>query len=164
MADCVLTDPVACRIAGFLEEIGITVLVESIPAATFLAGLAIRGGCLIVDPDRLEWPGDLLHEAGHIAVSAPELRPSLETLAEDGGDEMAAIAWSWAAALALGIAPDILFHQGGYKGGSQALVDNFGQGRFIGVPLLQLYEMSIEPHRAEPGGPAPYPHMIRWLR
>ncbi len=40
----------------------------------FVLGLAIVEGSIQIDPEAESFPGDLLHEAGHIAVCAPELR------------------------------------------------------------------------------------------
>jgi hypothetical protein len=77
---------------------------------------------------------------------------------------MATLAWSYAAACHLGIAPEIVFHPAGYKGGASALFANFTAGRYVGVPLLQLYGMTVEPRRAAACGGEPYPHMMRWLR
>jgi len=57
-----------------------------------------------------------------------------------------------------------VFHAAGYRGGAESLIENFEGGRYIGVPLLQAYGMTIEPRRAKPDGPPPYPHMLRWLR
>jgi hypothetical protein len=78
--------------------------------------------------------------------------------------EMAAIAWSWAAALHLGIAPSTLFHPDGYKGGSAALIENFSAGRYIGVPMLEWLGLTVGDQRAQAEGIAPYPAMVRWLR
>src|SRR6202040_2202664 len=117
---------------------------------------------VLVDESRLAYPGDLLHEAGHIAVADPaeRLQP---TLSPSGGDEMATLAWSYAAARYLGIAAEIVFHPGGYKGGASSLLENFAAGRYIGVPLLHTYGMTVEPRLAAVRGIEPYPHMLRWL-
>ena len=39
-----------------------------------------------------------------------------------------------------------------------------GNGGTIGVPLLQLYDMTVEEKFAAARGVEPYPHMLRWLR
>lgn len=156
--------PETRQILAFLESVGIEVAAEPLGDDTFLPAIAIRGGAVIVDPDRLLLPGDLLHEAGHIAVTEPALRPSLEAVGDDPGEEMAAIAWSWAACCALGLSPRMLFHEDGYRGGSPAFIENFSKGRTIGVPMLAWYGMTAEPHRAVASGPPPYPAMARWLR
>ena len=158
------SDPVAETIANFLERIGIRVVLERLGEATFLPAIAIRDGALVVDPERLEWPGDMLHEAGHIAVTDPALRPTLCQVPDDPGEEMAAIAWSYAASVELGLDPAIVFHEGGYRGGARNLIENFTNGRDVGVPLLHAWDMSgPRPHRLGTGT-EPYPHMLRWLR
>ena len=154
----------ARQILEFLERVGIPVAVERLGEDTFLPAMRVRGGALVVDPDRLEWPGDMLHEAGHIAVTDPALRPVMDVVEDDPGNEMAAIAWSWAALLEIGLAPEILFHPHGYRGGAQAMIDNFSQGRDVGVPMLAYYGLTAERHRAPESGMAPYPAMTRWLR
>lgn len=45
---------------------------------TLLAGIAIREGVIIVDAEKLSYPGDLLHEAGHIAVTPAHKRQCLK--------------------------------------------------------------------------------------
>ncbi|HEY0148898.1 MAG TPA: hypothetical protein VGB70_07820 [Allosphingosinicella sp.] len=152
------------RIAAFLTRIGIPVRAEPLPEGSFLPGLTVRHGGLVYDPETLEWPGDLLHEAGHIAVTDPALRLGLCEPSDDPGEEMAAIAWSWAAAMEIGLAPDVLFHEGGYRGGGQALIENFSNGRDVGVPLLAAWDMTSEIHRARKDGGVPFPAMRRWLR
>lgn len=152
-------------ILGFLDRVGIAVMLEPLAEAeTFLPAMRVRGGALVVDPARLEWPGDLLHEAGHIAVTDPALRPSLDAVSHDPGEEMAAIAWSYAASLEIGLDPAILFHLQGYRGGAQAMIDNFTAGRDVGVPMLAWFGMTAEKHRAGTDGMQPYPAMTRWLR
>ena len=152
------------RIAVFLGSIGIGATQEAPGDDSFLPGLAVRKGRVVYDRERLAWPGDLLHEAGHIAVSDPAVRSHLDQVGDDPGEEMGAIAWSWAAALASGIAPDVLFHPGGYRGASPAFIANFGAGRYFGVPILASHGMTREPHVARREGRPGYPQMIRWLR
>jgi hypothetical protein len=152
--------PEADRIASFLRAIGIAVEPADL-AHSFLPGLEIEHGGLLVDEARLEYPGDLLHEAGHIAVAPPELRPSMSGSLDHvpGLDttmlEWAAIPWSYAAALAAGIDPGLVFHEGGYHGHSAGLLSNFRLGVPIGLHLLVEAEMTT---------PEMYPRMLRWLR
>lgn len=101
---------------------------------------------------------------GHIAVTDPALRPSLDAVPSDPGEEMAAIAWSWAAALEIDLDPAILFHDGGYHGGAQAMIENRSEGRDVGVPMLAWFGMTAERHRAKESGMALYPAMVRGLR
>jgi hypothetical protein len=85
-------------------------------------------------------------------------------LAPNHGDEFAAIAWSYAAAVRLGIDPHVVFHSAGYHGWRKAYAENFSAGRYVGVPLLQYYDMAIDPPRRGERPPDAYPHMLRWLR
>lgn len=147
-------------IVAFLRSIGILVEQATLPDDLFLPAMTIRDGVLLYDPDRLEWPGDLLHEAGHIAVTDPKLRPTVSEFDSNGGDEMAAIAWSYAAALAAGIDPRIVFHDHGYKGGGAWLAETFASGSYIGLPMLQYYGLAARPGDDHPT----YPAMKRWLR
>ncbi|MES2336759.1 MAG: hypothetical protein V4537_01530 [Pseudomonadota bacterium] len=156
-------DPDLTRILDFLRGIGIAVSIGEV-ADGFLPGIAIRRGGIFYDPARLTWPGDLLHEAGHIAVTEPALRPTLDAVPDQPGEEMATIAWSYAAALACGYDTAKVFHAGGYRGGGGWIADVFAQGGTLGQPLLQWYGMTIDARTAETTGGTPYPHMIRWLR
>jgi hypothetical protein len=117
-------NPLTERLAAFVRGIGIDVRAETLPDKTFLPGLDIRHGAIVVDEERLLYPGDLLHEAGHIAVAdaAERAQPAL---APTPADEMTTLAWSYAAACHLGIALDVVFHPHGYKGGGQSLIDAF---------------------------------------
>jgi hypothetical protein len=151
------------RLAAFVRHVGIDVRAAELPEPTFLPGLDIRHGAILLDEERLTYPGDVLHEAGHIAVAAPDERAQ-PRLSPTPGDEMAALAWSFAAARHLDVPLDVLFHAGGYKGGSSALIENFSAGRYVGVPLLHCYGMAVEPRQAAAAAVEPFPHMLRWLR
>jgi hypothetical protein len=155
--DC--SDPVIRRIVGFIRGIGIAVVAAPVEPPCFVPGIRIVHGELHMDESQMTWPGDLLHEAGHLAVTASDERDSVHRDAgTDGGAEMAAIAWSYAAALHIGLDPTVVFHDGGYKGGAGALIENFAEGRYIGVPLLQYYGLCREK------GEGCYPHMLAWVR
>ena len=155
-------DPLVGRIVAFLREIGIPVEAAELVDDTFLPGIAVVGGRLRVDPIRLAWPGDLLHEAGHVAVGDPLRRD--EGVSDDPGEEMAALAWSYAAASHLGLDPSVPFHEGGYRGEGEALAENFSRGGYVGVPMLAMWRLTIEPHRAKAAGVQGYPHMLAWRR
>jgi hypothetical protein len=155
-------DPLTGRLAAFVRGIGIGLRAAALPEPTFLPGLEIRDGAIMVDPTRLAHPGDILHEAGHIAVADPVER-ELPTLSPSPADELTTIAWSYAALRHLDLDPAIVFHAD-FKGGSDSIIENFTAGRYFGVPLLQLYGMSFEPRTAAAKGVAPYPHMLRWMR
>ena len=142
---------------------GVEVRAVALTEPTFLPGLDIGHGAILLDETRLTYPGDLLHEAGHIAVADPAERKQ-EKLSPNLGDEIATIAWSYAAALHLEIDPTIVFHAGGYRGASAAYIENFNAKRYVGVPLLQLYGMTVEPRFAAARRVDPFPHMLRWMR
>lgn len=147
-------------IVAFLRGIGIEVDTAALPEDGFLPAIAVRDGRLLYDPERLQYPGDLLHEGGHIAVTDPALRRTVSEFDSNGGDEMAAIGWSYAAALAAGIDPRVVFHDQGYRGGGQAILENFAEERFLGVPMLQYYGLA----RRQGDEGEQYPAMIKWLR
>jgi len=156
-------DPLTERLAAFVRDIGLPLRAAALPADTLLPGLDIRDGAVVVHEARLAHPGDILHEAGHLAVSDPAER-NVPQLSPNAGDEMASIAWSYAALRYLDLDPAIVFHPDGYKGGSAAIISNFGAGLYFGVSLLQYYAMSYEPRYAAEKGVAPFPHMLRWVR
>lgn len=160
-----IRDPLIARIAEFLNGIGLRVeIADSLPQ-TFLPGITSRNGILMIDETRLLYPGDLLHEAGHLAMLPPQDRIRADgNMGNNGGLEMSAIAWSYAATIHLGISPSVVFHEAGYKGGSQALLENFAAGRFIGVPMLEWAGLTIGEQRAKALGVPGYPAMLRWLR
>lgn len=162
-------EPLTARIVDFLIEIGIEVEAAERSNDSFLPGIALERGRLLVDEERLAYPGDLLHEAGHIAAAPAWARSSLSGAIEVPGLdtsnlEWAAIPWSYAAACAIGIDPAEVFHSGGYRGHSSGLLSNFAAGVPIGVHLLEDAGMTATGPRAAALGVAPYPHMLRWLR
>jgi len=158
-------NPLTSRMAGFLASIGLETAPVVLPEAGFLDGLMISNGVLLIDEVRLAYPGDLLHEAGHLAVVPGAQRKLLYGNAgSDPGEEMAAIAWSYAAALYLGIDPAVVFHPNGYSGGSQAILLNFSQGRYFGVPMLEWFGLTADKKTAALLQVSQYPHMLKWLR
>lgn len=109
-------NPINSKIAEFLTGIGIGVVPGEIAEQTVLPGILVDHGTLRIDEAKLVSPGDILHEAGHLAVAPAEKRGRLyNDVSKNAGDELAAIAWSWAATLHLGLDPALLFHPHGYK-------------------------------------------------
>jgi hypothetical protein len=146
---------ITAQLVDFIRSIGIPVTMTPIPGPTFIPGIRIDRGSLLVDKSRLTWPGDLLHEAAHLAMVPADHRATfVDDAGDGGGEEMGAIAWSWAALVHLGVDPKVVFHGGGYRGGSQSLIDNFQRGRYVGVPFLRWIGLV---------GDA-YPVMLKWLR
>jgi hypothetical protein len=102
-------------------------------------------------------------------MTPPELRPSLSGAIDVPGLDMAelevaAVAWSYAAALALGVDPAEVFHAAGYRGKSAGLLTTFRAGVYPGAHLLEAAGLTATGPRAEALGVAPYPHILRWLR
>lgn len=153
---------------SFLHTIGISTIYASIDSGEFLPGLMIRNGTILIDKEKLLYPGDILHEAGHIAVTPAANRPFMDqqSITESKhreSEEMMAIAWSYAACIHLQIDPRIVFHENGYKGGANNIVENFQAGRYFGTPMLQWCGMTIEPKHKYPDKPV-FPKMLKWLR
>ncbi len=150
--------------AGFLSSIGLEVEPAVLSQDCFLRGLDISHGKLRIDESRLAYPGDILHEAGHLAVFSSQARRKLHgSVGDDPGNEMAAIAWSYAAAIFLEIDLTIVFHADGYRGSSPTIIDNFSKRYYVGVPILEWLEMTADTKRAAILEVAPYPHMLKWL-
>ena len=144
----------------FLDAIGITWRYGEVGETTFLPGLEVDAGVVVIDMERLRYPGDILHEAGHVAVLPPEKRALFSgnvklVLPEHNGDEMAVILWTHAAALHLDLPQEYVIHDEGYQGGANWIREQFQSGNFIGLPLLVWMGM------CEKGR---FPEMLRWLR
>lgn len=125
-------------IVAFLRTLGFTVEFGQGAAGGFLPGVNIHAGAIHIDPDTLVSPGDLLHEAGHMAVLPRRLHSRLgrdleadaiaAVAAEAGAGipadltlatplqsgELMAQAWSYAAALHLALPPECVFFPGSY--------------------------------------------------
>jgi hypothetical protein len=141
-------------ITDFLLGIGLSVESSDFDEVTVVPGIKIDLGRLLVNESRLLYPGDLLHEAGHLAVKSANQRPYVSGDADSSpAEEMMAIAWSWAALKHLHLEPEVVFHEAGYRGGSRAIIENFSEGRYVGVPMLQWL-----------GFTSHYPQMLKWLR
>jgi hypothetical protein len=150
----------------FVRSLGLTVIERSLPDPTILPGLTISHGGIVVDRERLSYPGDLLHEAGHLAVKASSDRTAVDHSAgTDPAEEMMAMAWAWAAGRHLAIPADIVFHEAAYQGNDAgSLAEQFAEGGTFGVPMLQFFGMTAEPANADRLGREPFPAMTRWLR
>ncbi|MGZ4975639.1 MAG: hypothetical protein ACXV8O_00695 [Methylobacter sp.] len=158
-------NPLTLQITDFIAGIGIPVRAGEVPDDVILPGILIDNGTLVVDEAKLKYPGDLLHEAGHLAVMPSMQRnASYNDVSKNAGDEIATLAWSWAALVYLNLPPEVLFHPDGYKGESDWLIDIFSNGGTMGVPLLQWMGLTAEPSKAEQLGWKAFPQMQRWLR
>ena len=156
-------------IFAFLVRIGLPVTEETLAADTFLPGISLRAGSLIADPDTLLWPGDLLHEAGHLAVLPAALRndahddaPNYAEVAFAG--ELEAMAWAYAAAVDLALPMEVLIHDGGYRGKARDLLQMYTYGVYPGLRGLCESGMTAAHGFTPDCGPVQYPRMLRWLR
>ena len=150
-------------LAELVRSVGIPVHVADLPQLASFPGLDIEYGAVLIDESRLIHPGNILHEAGHIAVTDPAVRNERK-LSPTGGEEVSTLAWSYAATLYLGFEPDLVFYPGSYQGWDIPLLEGFAEGRYIGIPLLQRYGMSYDAKSAATIGVRPFPHMVKWLR
>jgi hypothetical protein len=156
-------EEVISKICSFMDSIGIPHEDAENDGDTFLPGLQIENGKVRIDRKRLTYPGDLLHEAGHIALTRPDMRPTVgqEALAVKDpaqSEEMGVILWTYLAAKEIGVPVEMIFHAGGYKGHSNWLIDQFEKGNFIGLPLLGWMGVT------ELAKPGEMPLVKSWLR
>lgn len=162
-------EPALAKCVEFLNSIGIEASFSNIDGDSFLPGLSIENGVIIINKETLKYPGDILHEAGHIAIVPAIDRStlnadSIEKRENREAEEMMAIAWSYAACIHLGIDPNFVFHDDGYKGGGSYIADNFREKRYFGLPMLQWIGLTADEKNAASMNIAPYPRMIKWLR
>lgn len=162
-------DALTSRIAEFLNAIGIEVVPARLESEGFLPGIVVERGRLLVDETKLSYPGDLLHEAGHLAVAPSSVRSQLSgEVMVPGADmnavEVQATAWAYAALRHLGLEPRVLFHEGGYRGRSEGLIMTYSLGVYPGAHALQAAGMTATGEAARALGVAPYPHMLKWMR
>ena len=155
-------------ILNFLAQAGIEVREGTVRDDSFLPGIEVENGSLVIEPSKLKYPGDLLHEAGHLAVAPGAVRKTMSGEVKTPGAppssvELMAMLWSYAACIHLGLAPSTVFHEHGYHGQSVALLMNFELGVFIGVHGLEATGMTLSPQDAERSGLQPFPVMQKWL-
>lgn len=195
------------EVAAAVRTLGLPVTLADTPhPRAFLPGVWIERGELRV----CGWsahPGDVLHEAGHLAIVPSRFRPLTEPgpLLDDGArlcaaitqyatseeafrlgpdhwlmracmqcGEQEAIAWSYAAALHIGLPPEALFlHR--YPGVPDKDQPFGGEGgdvlaclrcdTFAGINGLQHGGMCLR--RPRPGSAAPeplWPRMLKWTQ
>lgn len=162
-------DPLTNKISDFLTLIGIEIVPEKLTDKCFLPGILVKNGRLLVDETKLKYPGDLLHEAGHLALAPADVRTHLsgEVVIPDidvNLVEAYVTAWAFAAVVHLGLEPRILLHQGGYKGKSESLIFTFSLGVYPGANGLENFGMTAAGENARQLGVAPYPNMLKWMR
>ena len=152
-------------VVAFIRSIGIGVREAPIQRKTLVPGIDIVLGTLVVDRGALCQSADLLHEAAHIALTRSDQRSVLDgTISSSAAEEISAIAWTWAAALHLNIAAHEVFHDEVISGNGPTLRENFAAGRYVGVPMLQYWGLTIEKRSPRHDDAVVYPGMIAWVR
>ncbi len=156
-------------IVDFIAGIGLPIRETTLPDDTFLPGVELREGGILVDPARLQWPGDLLHEAGHLAVLPSQVRHIAEEDQPNAADaahagETEAMAWAYAAALEIGIPVEVLVHDGGYHGRARDLLQMYAFGVYPGLRGLCDARLAAAPGFTPDCGEVRYPRMLKWLR
>lgn len=157
------------KVLSFLNDIGIAIIEKELDETTFLPGLCLGPNCIYVDFGKLLNPGDILHEAGHLAVTTASERELVDTDAmpkdwPTQGDEIGAILWSYAVICHLELPIEFVFHPNGYKNNSDWFISNFSNENYIGLPFLEWLGLTLSKKRAEIDGKASFPIMQKWLR
>lgn len=155
-------EEVIARCYAFIRSCGIEIEERVLEEQTFVPGITIEKGRLIVDAGKMKYPGDLLHEAGHIALLLPADRLSMGGDATGGkkeleGYELGVLVWSFFAAQEAGVPAEIVFHEDGYKGDSDWLLENFRNKKYIGLPLLEWMKIAAKRENGEV-------EIVSWLR
>ncbi len=168
-------------IVRFLTDIGFVVEESSRSSEGFLPGILVYGMHLYIGPELS--PGDLLHEAGHIAIVPKMFRSFLKGDVEGSLDKYAneyikthfnpncdedpiirgllqcgeaeAIAWSYAAAIAAGIPPTSVFHSAAYDGEGESIIFALSMSAHPGINGLQAANMTTVKM---------FPKMKKWLQ
>jgi hypothetical protein len=129
-------------ILSFLDRIGIPYREMPLSEGTFLPGVTIEQGAVCFDRTNLVYAGDVLHEAGHIAVTPPAERASLGQAVLDVQPaneslEIGVLLWTFLAAKEIELPVEVVFHAGGYKKDAGWLIQQFESGQqHLGLPLL----------------------------
>ena len=157
------------RVLQFLNKIGIQIIEKQLDSTTFLPGLSLGSNGIYVDFEKLKYPGDLLHEAGHLAVTDGESRKMIDNNTANRewptpGEEIAAILWSYAALTHLNLEPSFVFHTDGYKGNSEWFISNFTNSNYIGLPFLEWAGLALSDKRAQLENKEAFPVMQKWIR
>lgn len=152
------------KVLPFFEQIGLPFCLQTIAFETFLPGIGLHQGKLWIDKEQLAAPGDVLHEAGHYAVTRTKNRVDLgqaDLVDNDelNGKELTAMLWSYAVCLHLAIDPTVVFHKDGYKGQSEMILGEYAKQNYFGLPLLQWMGLAHYPDEG-----LQFPKMKQWLR
>lgn len=176
------------RVIGFLNSIGLqTAALEG--AGGFVPGILIKKGIINFDIE-VASIADLLHEAGHIAITPPEyrhlmskalfkgMRLMVESIEGDSVEidsplfkaimqctDTEATAWAYAAGMQLQIPPNKIIDSQAYDGTGAYVLQALQLGCYPGINGLHHSGMSIKGSIfAKMLNKEPYPEMLRWTQ
>jgi hypothetical protein len=176
----------------FVKSIGLPITVASAEAVAkaFTPHILIRDGEMLVDLDNV-FPGDILHEAAHVAITPPKFRAlcngglkavfkamrdfamenptGLHTYPENAlvraimqCDEQEAIAWQYAAAREIELPDEWLFPEGSFEGHGDDHLIRLKLSSHYGINGLQAAKWTVI--RKNPHIDLPvYPKLAFWL-
>lgn len=180
----------AGQAVSFLRALGLSV-VEVPGVSGFLPHVAVVNGALHVDVLNV-LPGDLLHEAGHLALMPSRYRSKahgqlgaafkamLSHLDEhpDGlssypecrccravlqASDPEATAWQYAAACAIGLPDDLLFPANAFGGTAHEVLFALNQNTYLGIHGLRAAQWTAVSARTARGLPV-FPELAFWLQ
>jgi hypothetical protein len=148
------------RVVRWLRTVGLRAEEGTRYTLPFARGIWLEDGELIYDPCEAH-PGDMLHEAGHLAVLPADARLAAQGDADEVSgfhdNDSEAIAWSYAAALACGVDPWLVFESGfTSREDAEEAFRLLRSGRHDGI--AKLVEADFLSDAKE------FPKLRRWLR
>ncbi len=153
----------------FLKLTGFRIEFAQLPEnQTFLPGISIFNGTILVDKNTLLYTGDVLLAAGCLAIMPATVRHSANTYYLDTHYtkeqiQSMAIAWSYAACVEMGINPLEVFGTERYNGCAEELLKQFLSGSFNGLNLLRKAGFCHDTEDEQHYGAKRYPYMMRWI-
>lgn len=171
----------------FVLGIGIPVKVSDRTNAldTFLPHIRIEYGELVVSPRRA-FPGDILHEAGHIALLPRRLRiyalDDLQQALQMGSEilrqpdcsaytqaairlsasDAAVTAWQFAAHKKIGLPKALLFPLQSYGGQENLIYVSLDHNNYVGINELTKAGLTMHSEQMNLGAPV-FPQLKSWL-
>ncbi|WP_240224555.1 hypothetical protein [Rheinheimera hassiensis] len=176
------------KVIEFINSIGIETK-EHKGAAGFIPGVLIEEGRLLYDLE-IASIADLLHEAGHLAITPLEYRSYMskglmaglkfmldsierEFIEPDSPlfraiiqcSDTEATAWAYAAGVHLGLPPNKIIDSASYDGTGDEILLSLQLDAYSGVNGLHHAGMCVRGRAfAAMRGTSPYPHMQRWTQ
>jgi hypothetical protein len=73
------------------------------------------------------------------------------------------VIWSFISFIEIGIAPSVFLHPVGCLSGSKSILENFGEGRYFGVPIIEWFGMLKRTNNTLINTTISYPKRLSWL-